>query len=221
MMIVSVSSDEDEGSFKEYFEKRDIKGALSKKFKVNGIPSDMYKDGLKDKMEIIFGSSDRDQASFNEYAGEMPWPALPFAQWREKDALSKALYDICFRTLELTTPLNHLASAAMSVVTACRRLPGQPNCDLRQVAVIPVPPLALHDRLCAQECYALTAPVLMQQVLDAKNIMCAADPRRGRYLTAAALFRGRLSTKKVDEQRLNVHNKGSIISPSGSRTTSI
>ena len=32
---------------------------------------------------------------------------------------------------------------------------------------------------------------------DAKNMMCAADPRHGRYLTAAALFRGRMSTKEV------------------------
>jgi hypothetical protein len=38
-------------------------------------------------------------------------------------------------------------------------------------------------------------------------MMCAADPRHGRYLTAAALFRGRMSTKEVDEQMLNVRNK--------------
>ena len=36
-------------------------------------------------------------------------------------------------------------------------------------------------------------------MFDAKNMMCAADPRHGRYLTAAALFRGRMSTKEVDE----------------------
>eukprot|EP00959_Pyramimonas_sp_CCMP1952_P427006 8943343-Pyramimonas_sp.AAC.1 len=40
-------------------------------------------------------------------------------------------------------------------------------------------------------------------------MMCAADPRHGRYLTAAALFRGRMSTKEVDEQMLNVQNKNS------------
>ena len=37
----------------------------------------------------------------------------------------------------------------------------------------------------------------------------AADPRHGRYLTACALFRGRMSTKEVDEQMLNVQNKNS------------
>ena len=37
--------------------------------------------------------------------------------------------------------------------------------------------------------------------------MCASDPRHGRYLTAAAMFRGRMSTKEVDEQMLNVKSK--------------
>jgi hypothetical protein len=52
-------------------------------------------------------------------------------------------------------------------------------------------------------------PELTQQMFDAKNMMCAADPRHGRYLTATALFRGRMSTKEVDEQMLNVQNKNS------------
>ena len=42
---------------------------------------------------------------------------------------NEALYDICFRTLKLTTPtyadLNHLVSATMSGVTTCLRFPGQ------------------------------------------------------------------------------------------------
>ena len=41
---------------------------------------------------------------------------------------NEALYDICFRTLKLTTPtfgdLNHLISAVMSGVTCCLRFPG-------------------------------------------------------------------------------------------------
>ncbi|MCP3658125.1 MAG: hypothetical protein GY766_25035 [Herbaspirillum sp.] len=37
--------------------------------------------------------------------------------------------------------------------------------------------------------------------------VCASDPRHGRYLTASAMFRGRMSTKQVDEQMLNVQNK--------------
>ncbi|CAE8740919.1 unnamed protein product [Polarella glacialis] len=135
---------------------------------------------------------------------------------------NEALYDICFRTLKLTTPtygdLNHLVSAAMSGVTCCLRFPGQLNCDLRKIAVNLVPFPRLHFFMTgfapltsrgSQQYRALTVPELTQQMFDAKNMMCAADPRHGRYLTAAALFRGRMSTKEVDEQMLNVQNKNS------------
>ena len=44
---------------------------------------------------------------------------------------------------------------------------------------------------------ACSVPELTQQMWDAKNMMCAADPRHGRYLTASAVFRGRMSTKEV------------------------
>ena len=52
---------------------------------------------------------------------------------------NEALYDICFRTLKLTSPtygdLNHLVSITMSGVTTCLRFPGQLNADLRKLAV--------------------------------------------------------------------------------------
>lgn len=180
MAIVFASSDRDDGAFKDYFsempwfalpfEDRDKKNALSKKFKVNGIPSFVildpegntittdgrdavsedptganypwipptpaekakqvlealgpdlvaatagkpfglyfsahwcppcrgftpqlakwYNDGLKDKMEIIFVSSDRDERSFESYWEEMPWKALPFDKRDAKDLLNKLM----------------------------------------------------------------------------------------------------------------------------------
>ena len=42
-----------------------------------------------------------------------------------------------------------------------------------------------------------------------QNMMAACDPRHGRYLTVAAIFRGRMSMKEVDEQMLNIQNKNS------------
>jgi tubulin beta len=135
---------------------------------------------------------------------------------------NEALYSICFRTLKLTTPtygdLNHLVSAAMSGVTCCIRFPGQLNSDLRKLAMNLIPFPRLHFFMISfapltsrgsQQYRALTVPELTQQMFDAKNMMCASDPRHGRYLTAAAIFRGRMSTKEVDEQMLNVQNKGS------------
>jgi len=53
--------------------------------------AEYYKNGLKDKMEIIFVSSDRDEESFGEYFKEMPWKALPFANRDAKEKLSKAM----------------------------------------------------------------------------------------------------------------------------------
>merc|ERR1712157_110554 len=114
--------------------------------------------------------------------------------------------------------LNHLVSAALSGVTCCLRFPGQLNSDLRKLAVNLVPFPRLHFFMMgfapltsrgSQQYRALTVPELTQQMFDAKNMMCASDPRHGRYLTASAVFRGRMSTKEVDEQMLNVQNKNS------------
>ncbi len=133
---------------------------------------------------------------------------------------NEALYDICFRTLKLTTPtygdLNHLVSSVMSGVTCSLRFPGQLNADLRKLAVNLVPFIRLHFFIIgfapltsrgSQQYRAITVPEITQQMFDAKNMMCAADPRHGKYLTAATMFRGRMSTKEVDEQMLNVTTK--------------
>uniref|UniRef100_A0A8C2TZC4 Tubulin beta chain n=1 Tax=Coturnix japonica TaxID=93934 RepID=A0A8C2TZC4_COTJA len=109
---------------------------------------------------------------------------------------NEALYDICFRTLKLTTPtygdLNHLVSATMSGVTTCLRFPGQLNADLRKLAVNMVPFPRLHFFMPgfapltsrgSQQYRALTVPELTQQMFDSKNMMAACDPRHGRYLT--------------------------------------
>uniref|UniRef100_A0A8C5K7Y1 Tubulin beta chain n=1 Tax=Jaculus jaculus TaxID=51337 RepID=A0A8C5K7Y1_JACJA len=106
---------------------------------------------------------------------------------------NEALYDICFRTLKLTTPtygdLNYLVSATMIGVTTCLRFPGQVSADLRKLEVNMVPFPRLHffmpgfARLTSggsQQNRALTVPELTQQVFD-----------------------------EVDEQMLNVQNKNS------------
>lgn len=112
--------------------------------------------------------------------------------------------------------LNHLVSFAMSGVTCCLRFPGQLNSDLRKMCVNLIPFPRLHFFMIgfapltsqsSQIYRSLTVPELTQQMFDAKNMMCASDPRQGRYLTASVMFRGKMSTKEVDEQMLNVQNK--------------
>ncbi|XKL67372.1 hypothetical protein PGB90_002863 [Kerria lacca] len=135
---------------------------------------------------------------------------------------NEALYDICFRTLKLASPtygdLNHLVSVTMSGVTTCLRFPGQLNADLRKLAVNMVPFPRLHFFMPgfapltakgSQQYRALNVPELTLQMFDAKNMMTACDPRHGRYLTVAVIFRGLMSMKEVDEQMLNVQNKNS------------
>merc|ERR1711998_454231 len=45
--------------------------------------------GAGKKFEIVFASSDRDEAAFNDYFGEMPWLAVPYSDRDRKEALSK------------------------------------------------------------------------------------------------------------------------------------
>ncbi|TDG49242.1 hypothetical protein AWZ03_004331 [Drosophila navojoa] len=135
---------------------------------------------------------------------------------------NEALYDICYQTLRLGAPtysdLNHLVSITMSGVTTCLRFPGQLNADLRKLAVNMVPFPRLHFFMPgfapltakgSQQYRALTVAELTQQMFDAKNMMTACDPRHGRYLTVACIFRGPMSMKEVDTQMLNVQSKNS------------
>lgn len=88
----------------------------------------------------------------------------------------------------------------MSGVTTCLRFPGQLNADLRKLAVNMVPFPRLHFFMPgfapltakgSQQYRALTVQELTQQMFDAKNMMTACDPRHGRYLTVAVIFRGK------------------------------
>ncbi|VEL29098.1 unnamed protein product [Protopolystoma xenopodis] len=135
---------------------------------------------------------------------------------------NEALYDICFRTLKLNNPtygdLNHLVSTTMSGVTTCLRFPGQLNADLRKLGTNLIPFPRLHFFLpgfspltsrYSQAYRSYSVHDLVQQMFDAKNLMAACDPRHGKYLTVAAMFRGRISIKEVDEEMVQVQNKNS------------
>lgn len=135
---------------------------------------------------------------------------------------NEALYSICFRILKESVPnydsLNKLISQSMAGITTCLRYPGQLNADLRKLAVNMVPFPRLHffttsvaplTLKSAQSYRALNVQELTTQMFDAKNMMAACDPRHGRYLTVATVFRGHLSMKDVDEQMLKVLQRDS------------
>ena len=135
---------------------------------------------------------------------------------------NEALHDICKHVLKLDkanyTELNHLICSAMSGVTSCLRFPGQLNADLRKLAVNMVPfprlhffmpgfaPLVSSDTKSYQ---AVSVAELTQQMFDSKHCMAACDPRNGKYLTVAAIFRGSVAMKEVDDQMVAMQTKNS------------
>jgi len=106
----------------------------------------------------------------------------------------------------------------MSGITCCLRFPGQLNSDLRKLAVNLVPFPRLHFFLVgfapltargASVYNQVSVAELTTQMFDPKNMMAASDPRQGRYLTAAAMFRGDVSTRDVEDQMQLVQSKNS------------
>ena len=52
-----------------------------------------------------------------------------------------------------------------------------------------------------------TVSDLTRQMFSPGNMMAACDPRHGRYLTVAAIFRGQLSMREVDDEMLAVQGR--------------
>ena len=50
---------------------------------------------------------------------------------------------------------------------------------------------------------------LTNQIIQASIMKAACDPRNCRYLTASAVFRGKVSTRDVEDEMLKVQNKNS------------
>ena len=135
---------------------------------------------------------------------------------------NEALYSIWTGPLKKPNPsysdLNHLVSRTMSGVTTCLRFPGQLNADLRKLATNMVPFPRSHffmtsvAPLTNRSNQAFTAPTvsnLLTQMFDARTMMTKTDPKQGKYLTVAAMFRGKMSMKEVDEQLMLAQTKNS------------
>ncbi|KAK9379005.1 Tubulin/FtsZ, GTPase domain-containing protein [Kockiozyma suomiensis] len=133
---------------------------------------------------------------------------------------NEALYDIATKTLKIAQPdysdLNKLISMVMSGVTTCLRFPGQLNSDLRKLAVNMVPFPRLHFFIVGfaplfaantRAFHHLGVQELTQQLFNPVNMMAAANPMHGRYLTASTIFRGKVSTKEVEDSVVVMRNK--------------
>lgn len=105
----------------------------------------------------------------------------------------------------------------MSGITTPLRFPGQLNSDLRKLATNLIPFPRLHflttsyaplASASAQSYQKLSVPDLTQQLLDPRHAMAASDIRSGKFLTAAAYFRGEnVSSRAVEEAMLGIQQK--------------
>ncbi|GBE88546.1 Tubulin beta-2 chain [Sparassis crispa] len=135
---------------------------------------------------------------------------------------NEALYDITVRTLHTKNPefsdLNVLVSQVMCGVSTSLRFPGQLNGDLRKLGLNLIPFPRLHFLMPsyapfydpkARAFMRLTVPDLTSALFDRRNLLVACDPKFGRYLTAATIFRGKLSSREVEYSVLELQRKNS------------
>ncbi|VDB86688.1 unnamed protein product [Peniophora sp. CBMAI 1063] len=137
---------------------------------------------------------------------------------------NEALYDITARTLKTKSPsfddLNSLVSQVMCGTSTSLRFPGQLNGDLRKLSLNLIPFPRLHF-LCpsyapfhtagAQAYARVSVQELTQALFDRRNLLVAADPRYGRYLTAATIFRGKVSSREAEFAVYELQRKNSAM----------
>ena len=138
---------------------------------------------------------------------------------------NEAMYDMCFRRLMISTPnynnLNMLITAAITGATCSIRFPSEiVNGDLQSIAsmnMIPFPRLhfflmgyaPIDSPRSAYYPRQLTVPDLTREMFNANNILCAADPRYGKYFACTMMFRGSMSSNEVDTAVHIVSNQNS------------
>jgi len=135
---------------------------------------------------------------------------------------NEALYDITVRTLKVQQPdftsLNALVAQVMCGISTSLRFPGQLNGDLRKLALNLIPFPRLHFLMPsyapfydpnARAFIRLKTADLTSALFDRKNLLVACDPRYGRYLTAATIFRGKISSREAEYSVRELQQKNS------------
>ncbi|KAF8622856.1 hypothetical protein AX15_006700 [Amanita polypyramis BW_CC] len=135
---------------------------------------------------------------------------------------NEALYDICVGTLKMKSPsfenLNQQIARVMCGVSTSLRFPGQLNGDLRKLGMNLIPFPRLHFLIpsyapfydpSARSYERFSTVELTASLFERKNMLVACDPRHGRYLTAATIFRGKISSREADVAIRDLQNKNS------------
>ncbi|CAG7852178.1 Tubulin beta-2 chain AltName: Full=Beta-2-tubulin [Serendipita indica DSM 11827] len=139
---------------------------------------------------------------------------------------NEALHGINVRNLKIPHPefshLNHVIAQVMCGVSTSLRFPGHLNADLRKLGMNLIPFPRLHFLLPsyspliaqnAQSYQSFSVPELVSSLFDRHNLLVACDPRMGRNLTVATIFRGKVSSQEVEVavQQLQTKNSSSFV----------
>lgn len=134
---------------------------------------------------------------------------------------NEALYEIALSNLKVSKPnlsdLNHLISMTMAGVTTCFRYPGQLNTDLRKIMtnMCPYPRLkffipgyaplnSTHNNL---EYKRITVKSLINQLFAPELQMTDYGGQHKKLLTCAAIFRGQMSSRDVEQAMVNLQDR--------------
>jgi len=124
---------------------------------------------------------------------------------------NEGLYDICRRKLAVERPtyvnLNRVIAQTISSMTASSRFPGIQNVDLSeyQTALVPYPrihfmtmsyaPLVSNAKSAHE---VLSIDELTKTAFDPANLLSQVDPRHGKYIAAAMVYRGDVTSSDVN-----------------------
>merc|ERR1719182_417604 len=136
---------------------------------------------------------------------------------------NEALYDICRRNLDIERPtytnLNRLISQTISSLTASLRFDGALNVDVTefQTNLIPYPrihfcmtsyaPVISAEKACHEQ---LSVAELTNSVFEPASMMTKCDPRHGKYMACALLYRGDVVPKDVNAAVATIKTKRTI-----------
>ncbi|KAF3904875.1 hypothetical protein ABW20_dc0106745 [Dactylellina cionopaga] len=136
---------------------------------------------------------------------------------------NEAVYAICKRNLDIPRPsydhLNRLIAQVVSSITSSLRFDGALNVDLNEFQTNLVPFPRIHYPLIS---YAPVVSVkrsshesfsvkeLTSQCFDPQNQMVVCDPKKGKYMAVALLYRGDVTSKDANSAVTDIKAKGTF-----------
>ncbi|CAD8085190.1 unnamed protein product [Paramecium primaurelia] len=123
---------------------------------------------------------------------------------------NQAIYDICKNSLQIETPkysnLNRIIAQVISSITASMRFDGAlfPDMNEIQTSLVPYPffkflicsyaPIISHQKMNYEQ---LSTVEISKLAFETSNLLAKCDPRQGKYISSAIIYRGNVIPKDV------------------------